>query len=560
MNALALSLLLAAAHPAENRITNHLIIHDYPSACLEAEQAFAEKPSVELFELYIEALAKQGNEAQLWAVWNKYSPKYPEVKQKREVLEQIAWGVLTQGVHSSSPLLRVQGLIAAYFAQDAKGVALLLKGMHDNSAMVRRVAIKLSASMRDAKLQDQVQAALKDKNYDVRLAAIAAVGGMHLHAAKGELLRLLALPAITPEETEAAVAALVEMTEAMDRGEIERLIQSPRYGLRLLGCGAIRFLESKRDIDLIQQLVNDPQPIVRAAALRTLGLLRAPGLGAGANSRLNDNNPAVAITAAWGLTLEEPEKGQSAFLPWLSHDEKEVRHLAAAALSATGKHGLSLQKKTFYKSSDPFVRMNLAMGLICQREDVGQACRALAEGLSANSEKWELAEESDFKILRVSQVRQDEAPGNSKEAQNQLARLQILNILAIMQYPETAASIRDFLKERAWGISGMASALLLSEGDESALDRVEELINDEDRAVRTQAALILALWGRSEKAIQTLEKGYAEADREMKEHILEGIGRVGSLSSVPFLLERLQEPFQSLRIIAAAALLECLYH
>lgn len=556
-----LPLLLASANlPVETRISNHLIIHDISTACREAEQAFAQTPTEEIFELYIEALARQGSESELWKVWNAHIEQFPSLKKKREILEKIAWGVINKGYHSASPIIRIQTLIAAYFAQDSKGIALLQKGMGDESALIRRVAVKLAGSLRDAKLQDQVVEILKrDRNYDVRLAAIEALGGMHIHSAKGELLQILGKAQATPEETEAAVASLLEMTDSAERSEVERLTQSPRYGMRLLGCAVVKALESQRDKDLVIKLVEDPQPIVRAAALRTLGILRVPQLKEIAQSRINDPHPTVAILAAWALTLADPKQGETAFEPWITHSEAKIRQLASSALSGTGRYGRALQKRELVSNPDPFVQMNLAIGLISQREEVQAACEILAKAVQNTSEKWELTQEADFKILRTSQVTQEDGMGG-KEEENQLARLQILNILAVMQYPKTFETVRTFLKQRGWGITGMAAALLLSEGDEHALDIVEDLVNDPEPNVRTQAALILALWGRNAKAIETLEKGYSSADREMKEQILEGIGRVGNFSSVPFLLERMQEPYQSLRLIAAAALLECLYH
>ena len=556
-----LPFLLAAALGAEARISNHLIVRDYPAAVAEAQQAFARKPSQDILELYIEALAKEGDEEELWKIWNQNSAQYPELKQKREVLEKIAWGVLNKGYKSASPLIRVQALVAAYFAQDSKGVELLLRGLHDPSAPIRKVAIKLSGGLRDAKLQDQILIALKtDKNYDVRVAAIEAIGEMHIHRAKPDLLQILAQTGATEEETEAAVASLIEMTDSADRPEVEKLVNSPRYGMRLLGCSVVHALESKRDLDLVEQLVNDPQPSVRAAALRTLGLLRGANLENAAQARLRDQNPNVAITAAWALTLVKPAEGQAAFEPWLNHEKPETRHLAAAALSGTGRYGLAAQKKGLRSHSDPLVRMNLAIGLITQREDVALACQELAKGCRSSTEKWELTEEASFKILRVSRLIQDDGMGTSREGENQMARLQVLNILAIMHDPGALEAVRAFLKQREWGISGMAAALLLTEGDESSLDLIEALVQEKEPKLSIQAALILALWGKSEKAIQTLQNSYASADRELKERILEGVGRVGNLASVPFLIERLQEPYLSLRILAAAALLECLYH
>jgi HEAT repeat protein len=153
----------------------------------------------------------------------------------------------------------------------------------------------------------------------------------------------------------------------------------------------------------------------------------------------------------------------------------------------------------------------------------------------------------------------DEIP-NYPEAVNQLTRLEVLEVLAMLHYPQAQEAIKAFLKERRWGVTGMASALLLTEGDETAVDLVKGLLNDPDKEVRLQAALILAVWGREEDVVKQLQDAYVSVDRDLKGQILEGIGRVGSASSLPFLAERLQDPFPTLRIIAAAATLECLYH
>lgn len=171
---------------------------------------------------------------------------------------------------------------------------------------------------------------------------------------------------------------------------------------------------------------------------------------------------------------------------------------------------------------------------------------------------WE--EVGNFKTLQPSDIKHDEAIPNYPEAVNQLVRLNILEMLAVVRYPLAQNAIKAFLKESNWGITGMASALLLIEGDEDAVDLVKGLLSDQDQKVRTQAALILALWGKGGDAVSLLQERYPSADKELKAQILEGIGRVGSAESMTFLADRLQEPYQTLRIISAAALLECLYH
>jgi HEAT repeat protein len=149
---------------------------------------------------------------------------------------------------------------------------------------------------------------------------------------------------------------------------------------------------------------------------------------------------------------------------------------------------------------------------------------------------------------------------SSREMDNQLARLKILNILAILKEPGAQDAIRQFLAERSWGISGAAAALLLTEGDDDAVALVQELLQDKEAKVRLQAALVLSLWSREEAPIQELEKGYANSEMDLKLKIIEGLGRIGSMASVPFLIGRLEEPSQTLRLIAAMALIQCLNH
>jgi HEAT repeat protein len=98
------------------------------------------------------------------------------------------------------------------------------------------------------------------------------------------------------------------------------------------------------------------------------------------------------------------------------------------------------------------------------------------------------------------------------------------------------------------------------EGDESAVEIVQQLLQDSQPRVRLQAALILSLWSRDESAIRTLEEGYLNSNWEQKARILEGIGRIGSIRSIPFLLNVLKEHSQTLRLIAALALIQCLNH
>ena len=549
------------------RIHSHLIISDYPSAISEAWNGIQQYPDSKLVWIaYLHAVAKMGDEKRMISHWKLFSERFPEERENRELLESFAWAVIEKGSHASSPAIRVTALLGAFFSQDAKGVVILRRGLSDDNSFLRAAAVKLSSHLPDASLQDELLRLLEtEKVWKVRMEVIRAIGDLRIGDAKDRLKKMIGQEHCHTEEKAAAVETLVSLCEHIQPHQISQLVDSNRSGMRMLACELVSFFDQKQDIDRLSPLLHDHHSDVRAKVFQTIGRLRATSIGGtlvedASEKGAHDPDSTVAITAAWALTINNPEKGMAAFEKFFRLDSRDVRCSAAAALAATGKYGLPLARQMFHKSSDIYVKMNLAIGLIGQRTDVNNACSCLFDGLSEKKEKWAWDEEENFRVLAPSKVKHDDAIPNYPEAVNQLTRLEVLQILAMVKYPFAQQAIKSFLKESQWGISGLASILLLTEGDEEAVDLVQNLLDDNDPKVKVQAALILALWGKGEDVVPLLEETYASADRELREKILEGIGRVGSANSLSFLAEKLQEPYQTLRITAAAALLECLYH
>lgn len=561
---------IASPTPDESitaRIHNHLLINDSATACDEARLGLQQHPSnPELCEAYITALARAGREKEMMEAWKHYTTLNPDCYKNREILENIAWGIITQASNSSSPLIRIMASLGAFFGQDAKGVDILHKHLNDHSSYIRNVAVQLSCQMRDAKLCDAVMLLFRnEKDWEVRLGAIKAVGKMQITVAKPDLVTIVASPRSSAEEKSAAIQSLVFLLETANRQEIAQMASSDRAGLRLLACEVVEHCDLQQDLDLIYPLLYDNCSEVRAAALQVFGILRVQNIQNHhmadiAESLLNDPDPTVAITASWALTLNNPQSAQRSFERWLNHKTSDIRILASAALGACGKYGMPYILKVFRETSDPYVRMNLAIALIGLRISGPEACNALYIGLTTEKKRWMWQEDKVFHALAPSNITYTSGGDQQPDAVDQMTRLDVLSLLAIMEDSKALPALTDFLEQKTWGISGLASALLLTEGDEASIDLVKSLLNHPTQKVRIQAALILALWGRDESSIAVLQQSYVGADRDLKERILESIGRVGSASSIPFLVDKMQEPFQVLRIIAACALLQCLYH
>lgn len=548
------------------RIQAHLTIKDYSQAVDEARSALNLYPqSRPVFEGYIRSLAKLGDEKKLFYAWDAYIQRFPNQALNRELIEEMAWGVLQKAFSSSSILMREMALLAAYFSQDAKGVAILNQGMKDSNYAVRAIAVKLASQFRDHALVEEIKRLFKEeKVWEVRKKILEAIGKMKIADLRGDLEGMIASDESLASEKALAIAALLELLDSISRVEVEKLSFSNRAGLRQLACQGIAYFASARDTDQLLRLVKDPHPDVRLAALHALGQIRPMNqmeeILTLARQTVQDTNYKVSLSAAWLLTLYAPQEGQEVIERYLKDERREVRAFAAAALAATGHYGMTLIIDQFRGNPDRLVRLNLALALIGQRQAAQEAADYVRQILMTEKEKLRTLEVGLFRAIIHSYPKKGEEASTSAEMDNQLLRLELLNMLAILKTPHTQQAVRQYLSERSWEISATAAILLLTEGDDLAVEIVQQLLKDSQPRIRLQAALILSLWSKDESAIQILEEGYAQSDWELKARILEGLGRIGSIRSIPFLINILHEPSQTLRLIAAMAIIQCLNH
>lgn len=548
------------------RIQNHLIIHDYRSACEEGQEAVKLFPkSSVILEAYIRALAKFGDEKATLAQWEHFSQLFHEKATKRDLIEEIAWGVLYKASQSSSFIMRQMAMLAAFFSREMKGITLLHLGMQDSNYSVRKAAVQLAGHFPDNKLTKEMKRLFREeKVWAVREEVLQAIGQMKIVELQTELEAIIASEKSLAKEKAIATSSLLELFQTINRQEIDRLSHSSRVGLRKLACQAIALFQSERDLDVLYSLAKDPHPDVRFDAFQAIGQLRPinqdlilrPIIDAG----IKDSNDQVIIAAAWVQTLYDPVKGQKVLERYLSDSRTEIRYLAVAALNAAGQYGMPLALEQFHLHNDPYIRLNLALGLLDKREVVNEAADYISQMILKEKEIWFKRETGMFHAIVKFQYQTPSEDLNSPENENQLIRLEMLNLLAILKIPMTQDVIRKYLLARDLEISSSASALLLTNGDESAVKLVEGLLQDPQPRVRIQAALVLSLWSHEETPIKILEEGFLESDWDYKARILEGLGRIGSMRSVPFLMKVLKEPSQTLRLIAAMALIQCLNH
>ena len=552
-----------SAPSIEKRVYAHLLIQDPQGAVQEAKRGLTLFPeSKELHLAYIRALSENGNETAVLQEWEKTLSLFHEEISNRTALEVLAWGVLNKAERSPQLMIQFNSLLGAAFTHDIKALPHLIRAMRGTNTLMRMMAVKLSASYGDAPLQEELERMLKEeKVWAVKLEVIRAIGALRMTSVRDRLKDIISHDQTLVEEKAAAILAIVSMYDAIGPKELNSLLKSNRAGLRQLGCQLVAHLDMQGYAQEMKRLLSDSCPDVRIEALYTLGLLREKIEMHDIEKCLQDSSPVVSITAGWLALLNDVPQGEAILQKWMHDPHGDLRGLSAAALTMTGKKGVALSLKELEVHTDPYVRATLAIGLIGQRKEVKKACDALYDVFCDEQHTlWMWQEGSPFRFLSRSDVPHTHQIPNYPHVIDRLAKLEILHILNIMRTKYAEDAMRIFLKNDSWRTIGVAAGMLLQEGNQESLDLVRGLLEDEDEFVRVQAAIILALGGGDPRAVKVLQEAYPQVDREMKIHILEAIGRVGNKDSIPFLIEILKEPFQMLRVVAASALIQCIYH
>ncbi len=543
---------------AVRRVYAHLLVHDPNSAVKEAEKLLQLYPeSSDLQLAYLQALTERGDEA---IALQKWMGKKDELVKNRRALEILAWGVLKKGDHSSQLNIHFNALIGSALTRDVRAVPMLIQAMRGTNALFRLLAIRFAAHYGDGPLQDELKRLLvEEKVWFVRLEVLQAIGKLRMQSVRESLKEIIGNKKTLTEEKAHAILALVQMYDAVRPEDLSELLKSNRAGLRELGCELISYFDLHGHLKELMPLLQDSSPDVRAHALRTIGLLKFRISEKKLETLMEDSSPLVAITACWVSALQGIDKGIENLGIWLKDIHPRWRLVAAVTLSSCGKSAFPLMIQEMEKNEDPFVRVNLAMGLIGQRAEVEKACTTLSQFLEKDHETYLMWDDNfQLRMLAPSLVSHIEQIPNYPKVIDQKVRLDLLNILCILQYPKAQEAIKGFVKNETWGITGAAISVLLEEGDEEAMVIIRQLLKDEDAEVRVQAAFLLAMVGRDPEALKVLTEVYPHMNREMKIQILEAIGHVGSMESIPFLVDILNEPFQLLRVVAASAIIQCL--
>ena len=555
--------LIANEELAVRRIGAHLLIRDRRAALIEVKNALTHYPeSKKLQALLIQAVSENGEEQEALTLWRRYFND----EENHLLLETLAWGVLFKGENAAGLQGRYLTLVGSFFTRDARAVALIHRGMQSTNALLRAISVKMATFYRDDLLKDEIKRLIhEEKSFHVRFELIDAIGKLGMHELEGELLEILNDQRSSVEEKALAIQATSRLCDQIDSAHVNKLLSSERIYLRMLGCELLSHFELNNRVELLCSRLTDPSLDVRLYALAALALCDSSELTDATThieKMTRDNHPILSISAAQILLRFHKETNEALLANWLYSSSREFRLLAAGALRNAGAFGETLMREALEKSDDPFVRLNSALGLIGLRQNVEGACAEIFAFLKETREKIMIDQMSHplFAMIVPSRVRHIPHMPRYPDLIDQQTRLTLLGLLAALRFERAEEAVKSFLLSHFSQLSSSAAALLLQEGSPEMLDLVTGLLDDRDPRLRLQAALALAFLGGDPKALDVIHGSYSAANRDEKLMLLEAISHVGSLTSLPLLINALDEPFQILRMAAASAIIQCLNH
>ncbi len=551
------------------RIRSQLIIKDYNAAIDEGKIGLSIFPqSKEILTSLVGAYSQGGRSQEAMTTFALLMQEEPfDVKKHFSVLEEVAWGVLRDGARQTQ-MTQMHALIGAYMTHDAKAVTLFIDALRSSNAYLRALGAKLSAQYRDKILGwELLRLIQEDKNWFVRLEALEAIGGFMLKEAMPVLQNIVISNESSAEEKILAIKALALLYDEFPREERRQFFTSSRAGLRQLGLELVKRFRLDDVAKEVLPLLDDSSLQVRLSALDLLSTMNLDAKDQAIvlskiDTLLEDSHPSISLTAAWVIMQYDCQKAMKVFEKWLSSSQAKTRRLAASVLASTGFLGSIHTQKHFYLAEDPYVKANLAIGMLGQRSDIPVVSEFLFSFLKNNKNRlsFDQSDHPMFPVLVPSEHRHVPHIPRYPLLVDQFTRLDILNRLAIVGYEKSEEVIRNFLYDGLWGITGSAAGVLIEEGNFQAVDIVRHLLNDPDEKVVLQAALALAFFAKDPSVRSILEDAFEKVEWDHQIYIIGALGAIGKRESIPFLLHILHKPFQELRIVAASSIIQCLYH
>jgi hypothetical protein len=551
-------------------ITVSLALHDTKGACLQLErlreptEGFVNDP--EIFALALEYLAQVQDTASMKILWDKASER-GQVILPRETIEHIAWSLIESSSTAYHPLVRAESLLAAAASQDARGMHILHHLLNDQHQGVQQMALELAMHYPDESIQRRVEEIARTGLPDAKVAAAHVLAQQKAPHAAATLHSMLYDESLSEDDLLEVAALTARLNTTVDPAWVRQTVTDPNPALRALAASSVLSCPSKEGLLLLLPLLADTTTIVKKSAFQALGLWQAlipearEALIQAWRQALPSPSTDLAAIAAWALLLSYDNEAQHDATAWfdqaIASPSQGKALIATSRLVSSGTAGLCIAQALLSKIQEPYVVINLASYLLLHRSHGPEAAEALQQTLSSQM----LGEHADglFSWIGPSLLIHHPAIPRLPESQDLLIRLQLLALRRYANQPVSRDEVEHMLSDRAFGVSAQAASFVFQEFACSLDEVLSPLLTHETEAVRIQAALLLTLISKSQRAAMALADQYEKASRAGKESIILGFGVLPIDKTQPYLVPLLFDASPVLRTRAAGALVTSLY-
>lgn len=553
--ALFLILLNGAVFPGEQALSKaekHLFLKDPRAAFQELEK----EEGKEAEKLKIRSLLMLHREREALEAFCALYEQDSSLEKDANFLREMCFALLEHHASSSQYATQTLAFLGATYTQDVKALSLIKERLNSTNAHHRTLAIEMACRYQDPVLKKSLPILLKEeKVWQVRLCLLKAIGQLRLFDERGYLEAILTSDLSMEEERCVAIEALIQMYEGLDEKEFRALVNSKQAGMRRFACSLADYFYISEAEEAMIQLSQDPHPGVRKSALNywqhrgSISSLPQEWKRV-LLKNIEDPHLDIAMQAALVCYFIDPKKATDTLEKGCLDSNTEKARLAAMNIASLGGYGKELSEKLLKVCTDPFVRINLALGLLRQQAPSQEALDALYHFFQEVKQPCMWLSSEDKQIV-PSRVRHGNEIYNLPKLVDQLTRLELLSYLASYGDERASSAMQLFLEEHSWHLSTNAGLFLLQEKGPIAREILVEYLEHSDPELQLQAALILALFTQDDQARVRLEEAYETASRERRLAILEALSQIQSPKSLSFFLKALKAPSPCLRIVAA---------
>lgn len=551
------------------KISYNLLIRNDAEAINQSSEAIQIFPySKNLRKLYLESLSSIGAEKKLLRAWQQYSRDFPNDKFEDGVLEVIAKGVLHNAELSDMYASKHYRYACADAFTDSSSVESLKEAFQDSNFVVREMALNAALVHGDETLCDDILEMLKtEKVASVKRKGIEVLLRIKGADAKPLLEKMLNDKNLSYLDRVSFILTLLDGKEKVTREELKELTESEQMIERLIACYVYSYFSHKDDLDLLKPLLNDSNHDVRLQAITSLGHLRISQIG---DEKLKDillaqiekGTTEIALLSSWACIMANDPLEDYPLRDFLYHSNPKIRLQAASLIGYSLPHTQAIAEEFFETHTDPFVRLNLSISMLVQRVKVKEASDQVFEFLQRH-------ESAQFKssfpypmetVWPTSLLDEGEkmVGGMPSALQSEIVHFCMLNLLAILEDSRAQGLISSFLDTHHSNVALASIAQFIKAESSHILDLICSFFDHPDMNKRVQAAALVALLKKEEKALDVLYNAYPKSDRQIKEMIILIVGQIGSKDSIPFLMDAIYEPSQTLRVVASSSLMRCL--